>query len=735
MLPRAVVLLSLASGWLAAPPGLPGTQQDADALHAAARAGAIERVRELLDSGVPVNAENEYGTTALFFAADRGHLDLVLLLLERGADPDLSDRFYGATPMVWALTNEHTDVAALLLRHGASGAIDALFDAIRNNNAELAAAALSAGPLGRADRDRALELAEQLERPSMVAVLRDAAVAEVDDTEDGYAIESSQLQRYVGVFRDEDTNTIVDVEVVGRELSVRLGDGVVIRLQAIGPDAFASADRTDSMSFGGRAGIVEFAQLQRQDQRVELRPVDPEEAHLLRGETPTSTASAALAAEETDTTRTDPVAGSGSRWPSFRGPDASGIADGQGPPSTWDVNSGANVRWKTPLPGIANSSPIVWDDRVFVTTAVNSSGEDVVRTGLYGDVKPVDDLSEHDFKTYCLDARTGRILWEDLTYRGFPQVKRHTKSSQANSTPTTDGEHVVVLFGSVGRLVAYTMDGQRSWERDLGALDSGWFYDPDYQWGHASSPVLYDGTVILQADVQQQSFLAAFDIATGDEIWRTAREEISTWGSPALYRGRPRDELITNGTTIRSYDPRTGKELWTLGPNSEIVVATPVIGHGLVYVTAGYPPVRPIYAIRPGGSGDISLPADSDTNENIAWSKNRGGTYIPSPILYRGILYTNANNGRLTAYDAITGEMIYRSRIAGVGSSYVASPVAADGRLFFSTEDGTVHVVRAGPEYELLASNELNEVIWATPAISNGTLIVRTLDHVWGLGE
>ncbi len=735
MLPRGLVLLSLASGWLAPLSALPGAPQDVDALHAAARAGAIEQVRELLDAGVPVDAENEYGTTALFFAADRGHLDLVLLLLRRGADPDRSDRFYGATPMVWALTNEHTEVAALLLRHGAGGAVDALFNAIRNDDDALAAAALGAGPLGRTDRDRALELAEQLERPSMLAALRDAVITELDDIPDEYEIESAQLQRYVGMFRNEETNTLIDVEAVDRELSVRLSDGGVLRLQAVGPDAFTSTDRTASMSFGGRAGVVEFAQLQHQGQSLGLRPVDPDEANLLRAGPRSSTPALATRAGEASVAEADPVVGSENRWPSFRGPDASGIGDGQAPPSTWDVDSGANVRWKTPLPGIANSSPIVWDDRVFVTTAVNSSGEDVVRTGLYGDVKPVDDLSEHDFKTYCLDVQTGRILWEDLTYRGFPQVKRHTKSSQANSTPTTDGEHVVVLFGSVGKLVAYTMDGQRAWARDLGALDSGWFYDPDYQWGHASSPVLYDGAVILQADVQQQSFLAAFDIATGDEIWRTERDEISTWGSPALYRGQPRDELITNGTTIRSYDPKTGEELWSLGPNSEVVVATPVIGHGLVYVTAGYPPVRPIYAIRPGGSGDISLPANSETNENVAWSKNRGGTYIPSPILYRGILYTNANNGRLTAYDAITGEMIYRSRIAGVGSSYVASPVAADGRLFFSTEDGTVHVVRAGPEYELLASNELNEVIWATPAISDGTLIVRTLGHVWGIGE
>jgi outer membrane protein assembly factor BamB len=239
----------------------------------------------------------------------------------------------------------------------------------------------------------------------------------------------------------------------------------------------------------------------------------------------------------------------------------------------------------------------------------------------------------------------------------------------------------------------------------------------------------------VQADVQKGSFIAAYDLTDGSERWRTDRDEIPSWGTPVVYRGAPRDELITNAKTIRSYDPATGKELWTLGPNSEVVVGSPVVGDGIVYITAGYPPIRPIYAVRPGGEGDISLPDGSETNENIVWSKNRGGTYIPTPLLYRGIFYTNANNGRLTAYDAASGEMLYRARIGATGGSYVASPVAADGKIYFSTEDGTVHVVKAGPEYELLASNEMGEIIWATPAITNSVLIVRTLQHVWGISR
>lgn len=730
MLTRAVLLLWVASGWLSIAPAWPSAQQDAAALHAAARDGALERVRELLEAGVPVDAENEYGTTALFFAADRGNTELVLLLLERGADPDRSDRFYGGTPMGWALINGHSQVAALLIQHGASGIIYALLNAIQNEDAELAAVAIGAGPLTSTDRDRALELAEELGRTALAANLRDVSVVEPAARRTGFEIDSAELERYVGMYRSEDAAEVVDVTARGTDLSIYGTDGAMTVISASGPDEFTSADGTVTLSFGGRAGVVEYAYLERGGQGLDLQPVDPDEAELLRDGPRSATLSSVA-----KVSGLDPTGDLLGRWPSFRGPGASGIGDGHGPPVTWDVDSGTNIRWKTPLPGIANSSPIVWDDRVFLTTAIKRGGDDIVRTGLYGDVKPVDDLSEHDFKIYCLDKRTGRVRWEDLTYRGQPRVKRHPKASHANSTPVTDGEHVVVLFGSVGRLVAYTMEGARSWERDLGALDAGWFYDPDYQWGHASSPVLYEGSVIVQVDVQQQSYLAAFDIVSGEEVWRTERDEISTWASPALYRGRPRDELITNGPTIRGYDPRTGEELWSLGPNSEVVVATPIVGHGLVYVTAGYPPIRAIYAIRPGGSGDISLPADSDSNENIAWSKNRGGTYIPSPILYRSVLYTNANNGRLTAYDALTGEMLYRTRIAGVGSSYVASPVAADGRLYLSTEDGTVHVASVAGEFELLASNDMNEVIWATPAISDGLLIVRTLGHIWGIGE
>jgi len=442
-------------------------------------------------------------------------------------------------------------------------------------------------------------------------------------------------------------------------------------------------------------------------------------------------------AEETPPQKAEAVAAkpvvyerkAGQNWPSFRGPQASGVADGQAAVTEWDVKSGHNVRWKTPIPGLANSSPIVWGDRIFVTTAISGAGDDTFRSGLYGDTDSVDDTSEHTFKVYALARDTGEVVWEKTAATSVPGAKRHLKSTQANSTPVTDGKHVVALFGTLGLLVCYDMDGNETWRADLGVLDAGWFYDETYQWGHASSPVIHDGLVIVQADVDGDSFLAAWKLADGKQAWRTARDEIPTWGSPTVHG----NELITNGTTIRGYDATNGKPLWQLGPNSEVTVATPIVAHGLIYVTGGYAPVRPIYAIRLGAKGELTLPEGRDSSDSIAWSKERGGTYMPTPIVYGEQLYTCNNDGRMTSYDAKTGERIYRARVGG-GGTFSASPVASDGKLYFATEEGDVIVIRAGGAYEELARNEMGEVIMSTPAISDGLVVVRTIKHVYGLG-
>jgi outer membrane protein assembly factor BamB len=425
---------------------------------------------------------------------------------------------------------------------------------------------------------------------------------------------------------------------------------------------------------------------------------------------------------------------SAQNWPSFRGPAASGVAEGSPTPVTWNVATGQNVLWKTPIAGLAVSSPIVWGDRVFVSTAVSSDPAAGIKTGLYGDVQPVADASKHSWRLIALDRRNGKVLWDRVATEGTPKTKRHPKSSQASATPVTDGQRVIVSFGSEG-LYAYDLDGKLLWKRDLGVLNAGWFYDPDYEWGLGSSPIIWKNLVIVQCDIQKNSFIAAFDVANGRPVWRTEREEIPSWSTPAIFEANGRAELVTQATKFtRGYDPMTGKELWRLSGNSEIAIPTPVIGPNLIIVSNGYTPVQPIFAIRPGATGDITPKAGQTQSEFIAWSMNRGGPYIPTPVIYKDQLYVLGINGVLTAYDVRTGQRVYQQRV-GAGGSFSASPVAADGKLYISSEDGDVSVVKAGPTYELLATNAVGQVVMATPAISSGMIIVRGVKDVIAIGQ
>jgi outer membrane protein assembly factor BamB len=270
----------------------------------------------------------------------------------------------------------------------------------------------------------------------------------------------------------------------------------------------------------------------------------------------------------------------------------------------------------------------------------------------------------------------------------------------------------------------YSVTGELLWSKELGPLNAGNYFDASSHWGFASSPILHEGTVILQADVHEGAFVAAYELATGRELWKTAREEISTWATPLVVRGPAGDELVTNGTTIRGYDPRTGRELWRLRPNSG----------GLVYVTTGYPPAFPIYALRPGQRGDLSSAVGVPGNDAFAWSRERGGAYMSTPIVYRGLLYIPNGGGRLSTYDASTGEPVYRARFSR-GGGFTGSPVAADGRLYFPNQDGLIVVVKAGRTYEEVAVNDMQEQTMATPAISDGALYVRTRGHLYALAE
>ena len=412
-------------------------------------------------------------------------------------------------------------------------------------------------------------------------------------------------------------------------------------------------------------------------------------------------------------------------WPSFRGPDGTGVADGQDPPVAWNGTTGDGVRWKTAIPGLGHSCPVVWGDRVFVTTAVSSGQPDPkVRVGNYGDVESVNDTSKHTWQVLCLDRDSGKILWTKTAHEGVPKIKRHLKGSQANCTPATDGRHVVACFGSEG-LYCCDFAGALLWKRDLSTLDSSFALDREYEWGFGNSPVLYDGRCILQCDLSRDSFIAAFSLEDGSKIWSTPRDEIPSWSSPVVWRTAKRIEIVTNAAQYaRGYDPATGAELWRLAKKSETTIPTPVLGKDLAYIASGNRPIQPIIAVRPGASGDISLKEGEETNASVAWTRMRGGPYMPTPILYGGHLYTCSNSGVVACYDAATGREVYKERIGG--GSYTASPVAADGRLYFTSEQGDVRVVRAGPAFELLAVNPMGDYCLATPAISNGALFIRS---------
>lgn len=417
-------------------------------------------------------------------------------------------------------------------------------------------------------------------------------------------------------------------------------------------------------------------------------------------------------------------------WPQFRGPHAAGVADGPELPVKWDAASGEGIRYRIEIPGLAHSSPIVWGGRLFLTTAVGSDPAASFQPGLYGSGDASLDRSEHEWRVMCLEKTTGKILWQRVATRGVPRDKRHIKATYANSTPATDGERVVAFFGSEG-LFAFDLNGTPLWRVDLGRLDVGAYDLPSYEWGSASSPILHDGKVFLQVDTQGESFITALDARTGKVVWRTPRDELPSWGTPTLYPGDGKGslaELIANGSNrIRGYDPATGVERWNLGGSSKITAPTPVFAEGLFVIASGRAPERPIFAVRAGSRGEIS-PANG-----LAWSHIRRGPYMPTPLIYRGLIYVLNNDGPLACYDLHTGAERYYLRLPHRGDGFSASPVAGNGRIYLAGENGEVHVLDAGPEYRDPVTNELGEPILATPAISDGVLYIRGARHLFAI--
>ncbi len=422
-------------------------------------------------------------------------------------------------------------------------------------------------------------------------------------------------------------------------------------------------------------------------------------------------------------------AAAGANWPQWRGPEGSGISAERNLPDYWAENK--NVRWKTPLPGKGHSSPIVWGKRVFVTTAIEGPvvpGAKAATHNMGGqEWKHPDSVGadrKHTFKVIALDRDTGRVVWEQTAWEGTPYDDRHRKSSYAASTPATDGQRVYAFFGAEG-LYAYDYSGKLAWKADLGKLGT-------VGMGTGTSPVLFQNLVIVQADEEdgKNSSIVALDKKTGKQVWRTPRKVQVSWATPLLVNTGKRVELIASGTeSVVSYDPATGKELWRSKGVESNAIPSPVAtsGRDMVIVSAGFP-AKIAYAIRLGAAGELK-------EADIAWKYAKGTAYVPSPILYGDYLYLLTDKGVMTCLDARTGEVKYEGGRVPVPATFTASPVAFDGKILLTSEDGDTFVIKAGPKHEVLRTNSLGEPVYASPAVAGGKIFIRAEKHLYAIEQ
>jgi len=383
-------------------------------------------------------------------------------------------------------------------------------------------------------------------------------------------------------------------------------------------------------------------------------------------------------------------------WPRWRGPSGQGLVEGAGYVDTWSETE--NVLWKVELPGSGNSSPIIWGDRIFLTTSYDGGARRSI---------------------LCLRRADGKLLWETFAPDAVPE-RANRKNGYASGTPSTDGQLVYAYLGNHG-LLAVDFNGKQAWRRGLGETSA-------YH-GTACSPLLYRDRVILFQDQRApNAFVAAFDKATGKTVWWTGRSESVGWGSPVAIRAGDREEIVVSGQgRVYAYHPDTGKELWRCSGNLFEVTPTPVAGHGLLYCSSGR--AGPTLAIRPGGSGDV-------TETRVAWSSAKGSPFIPSPLLYGERLFiVNDMVSVASAFEARTGKLLWQGRLGEARrESFSASPVAVDGKVFFTNDAGETFVLEAGPEFKLLGVNRLNARTLASPALVDRRWYFRTEQHLVCIG-
>ncbi len=420
-------------------------------------------------------------------------------------------------------------------------------------------------------------------------------------------------------------------------------------------------------------------------------------------------------------------------WPQFRGAASRGIGESERLPIVW--GPGTNIAWQASIPGRAWSSPIVWGKNVILTTAVSEGAEEAPKQGLYfGGERPAT-KNRHRWLALCLDRTSGERRWTTELHAAVPATPIHVKNTYASETPVTDGEHIYVLFGQIG-LFCLDFKGQLVWKQEFAPRKTA------NGWGTSASPVIIDDRVYIVADNEEKSSLAAFDKRSGRELWRVDREEPTNYATPYVWKHSQRTELIVPGRNqVRSYD-LTGKVLWQLKGMSTLTIPTPFEADGLLYLAAGYvgdklSPNKPVYAVRPGGEGDLSLAEGTNESRYIAWLQPNAAPYNPSPLVYEGRFYVLWDFGFLNCRDARTGRELYeKQRLRANGTAgFTASPWAYRGHVFCLSEEGDTYVVKAGDSYTLERVNSLGEMCLATPAIAGPQLFIRTLSHVYCLAE
>lgn len=694
---------------------LSGQQSVREQLWNATRSGDSAEITRLLDEGADVNAANEMGVTALWIAAGKGNPEIVQLLVDRGADVNARDGIWYQTPLSTAIRGNSDEIVQCLLKAGATDIDDAVRTMASLGNLERLELLLETGLVSQDVLDATLYSTRHA-REEIVARLKEAGAKPLAEASQA---DRQRWSEIVGKYdNDMGGNLELAVEPVGLVVKSMLGSAP---LRETGLNQFVPLGSKTSSIIVQREGDQVVRIIQRRYTAESLFYPAKEAATL----SPTTDSSLLTDVDS----KTAPAI----EWPQFRGPDATGVANGQQPPVHWNIQTGENIRWKTPIPGLGHSCPVVSAGRVFLTTAVSGDPDPKIRIGNYGDVGSVDDTTEHTWHVLCLDAESGEILWNREVYKGVPKIKRHLKGSQANCSAATDGKHVVACFGSEG-LYCLDFEGQLLWSRDLSAIDSSFAMDEEYEWGFAGSPVIHESHVFVQFDLSRDSFIASYSLLDGSKVWETPRDEIPSWSSPTIWRNSQRTELVTNASQYaRSYDPVTGEELWRLAKKSEATIPAPVPCGDLLIICSGNRPIQPIFAIKPGAKGDISLRAEETSNDYIAWSLMRGGPYMPTPVVYGGYLYVCSNVGVLTCYELASGKLVYRQRLGG--KSYTASPIAADNRIYLVAENGEVRVVKAGPDFELLAENEMGDICMTVPALSGGRLFLRSQHYLFAMQQ